>query len=361
MNRSSWVIPLVIALLVAGVFFAGCSDESTPAGDTTAPAGTPTVAAPSGPLYTEGDIVKNPSSSLSNGLLIVSYDAASDMYERATVYPNKDGSWGYRIDSKTSKISRANLEKAYTEKVTTVSVSSITIGAPTTVTSAPATTATTVATTATTSAAIAPKIKDISPDSGQTGKKVDIDELEGSNFASGAKVLLKKSGETSISATDVVVESATVISCSFTIPSDAETGYWDVMVTNADGKSDTYETGFTITKGNTTSTTSTTTTTTTSATVTITDVLTQTIVTGGAADYKPVSVLGTNLVAASNMQLTGPGTITASSGTYTSSSTGATAFFNIPAGTTGNYYVTVVDSSGNVLKTSSSTVEIRTS
>jgi hypothetical protein len=238
MNRSSWVIPVVIALLVAGVFIAGCSDESTPASDTT-PQVSPTTAASSGALYSEGDIVKNPSSSLSNGLLIVSYDAASDMYERATVYPYKDGSWGYRIDSKTSKISRTNLEKAYTEKVTSVSVSSITIGAPTTVTSAPTTTATTIVTTATTSAAYAPKIKDITPDSGQTGTDVDIDELEGSNFATGAKVLLKKSGETSLTATDVEVESSTVISCSFNIPSDTETGYWDVVVTNADGKSDT--------------------------------------------------------------------------------------------------------------------------
>jgi len=352
MNRSSWVIPLVIALLVAGVFFAGCSDESTPAGDTTAPSGTPTVAAPSGPLYTEGDIVKNPSSSLSNGLLIVSYDAASDMYERATVYPYKDGSWGYRIDSKTSKISRANLEKAYTEKVTSVSVSSITIGAPTTVTTAPTTTTTTVATTATTSAADAPKIRDISPDTAQTGKKVDIDEIEGSNFASGAKVLLKKSGETSISATDVVVESATVISCSFTIPSDAETGYWDVVVTNADGKSDTYETGFTITKGNTTSTTSTTTTT-TAVTVTIYSLSPSSQYIGGAAyPNLVVDISGSNLGSGNKVTLTYGGSTIPSTSYAALSTTSARATFDIPAGSSaGAWTVRILDSSSNTLGT----------
>jgi len=352
MNRSSWVIPVVIALLVAGVFFAGCSDESTPAGDTTAPSSTPTVAASSGPLYSEGDIVKNPSSSLSNGLLIVSYDATSDMYERATVYPNRDGSWGYRIDSKTSKISRANLEKAYTEKVTTVSVSSITIGAPTTATTAPTTT-TTVVTTATTSAAYAPKIKDITPDYGVTGKKVDIDELEGSNFASGAKVLLKKSGETSLTATDVEVESSTVISCSFTIPSDAETGYWDVVVTNADGQSDTYETGFTITKGNTTSTTSTTTTTTTSVAVTIYSLSPSSQYIGGAAHPGlVVDISGSNLGAGNKVTLTYGGSTITSTSYSALSTTSARATFDIPAGSSaGAWTVRILDSSSNTLGT----------
>ncbi len=40
-------------------------------------------------------------------MLIMGYDPATDMYERALIYPNADGSWGYRRNSNTEKASRA--------------------------------------------------------------------------------------------------------------------------------------------------------------------------------------------------------------------------------------------------------------
>jgi hypothetical protein len=367
MNTSAWIITAVIALLVAGVFIAGCSDDSTKTGDSVTQPTVTVAESASGALYSEGDIVRNPKSTVNNGLLIIAYDPGTDMYERATVYPYQDGNWGYRTDTKTSKISRTNLEKVYTEKVATVAVSSITIGAPTTAATI-ATAATTKVTTAatateTTASTSAPKITDIEPFIGTAGTTVSITNLEGSNFVSGATVAMTKTDETSIDATDVSVSSGTKITCKFILPLSTEAGQWNVVVTNPDKQSYTYKDLFTVYK-NTSSTTTTSTTTTTAATssstgaVTITQIQDPLLVTGGSADYKTVSILGTNLTTPVNMKLTGPTTITAT--TYSvSSPTYATGYFNIPAGATGSFSVVLVDSSGTTLATSSGTLTIQ--
>jgi hypothetical protein len=360
MNTSAWVITAVIALLVAGVFFAGCSDESsTTTGDSATQVTVTTSEATSVALYRAGDIVKNPKSTVNTGLLILSYDAGSDMYERAMVYPNSDGSWGYRLDSKTAKVSRSTIEKTYTEKVENVAVSSITIGAPTTATTVPTTVATKVTTVAatTTTLGYAPKITEVTPESGKTGTNVSL-SVTGQNFQSNAKVSLIKSGKT-ITATGASL-SNNVISCTISIPSDASLGWWDVAVTNPDGQTHKFMNGLNVLQGATTTTTTSTTSSAATTKVTITQIQDTLLGTGNTAADKTVTILGTNLSVVSNMKLTGTSTITARTYTATSS-TMATGYFDLPAGSGADktYNVVLIDASGNTLATSSDTVTIR--
>jgi hypothetical protein len=361
MHRSLWTILVITGLLIAGVFIAGCSDNTA---TTASPSPSAAIATPatSGALYSAGDIVKNPKSSSGAALLIIRYDAATDMYERAYVYPNTDGSFGYRLDSKTDLISRSVIEKLYTAKVKSTDVTAIPIKtltvAPTATVISATTTASTGTTTVTTTATtwLAPRITNIDPDKGKTGTTVSITNLEGQNFHVGASVVLKKAG-TIINATDVSVSSANLVTCKFAIPVGATTGYWDVVLTNTDGQYHQYQNGFLVQEGTETATT-TTTYTASSGLVKITQVQDPLLVTGGGEAYKTVSILGTNLTAASGMKLTGPSTITAS--TYSSgSSTTAIGYFTIPSGNIGTYYVNVVDSSGNILATSTSTLTIQ--
>ncbi len=37
------------------------------------------------------------------------------MYERALIYPNADGSWGYRLNANTAKSSRTVMDRDYTK------------------------------------------------------------------------------------------------------------------------------------------------------------------------------------------------------------------------------------------------------
>lgn len=355
MRTSAWVIVGVIVLLVAGVFCAGCSDEGAKQGDVTATATVTSAGTTSGALYAEGDIVKNPKSTLSTGLLIIGYDPATDMYERASIFPFSDGSWGYRIDSKTSKVSRASIEKVYTEKVGTVAVSSVRIGAPTTVTTVPPTTtkATTAPTaTETTASTTAPRILDIDPFIGTAGKTVSITNLKGSNFVSGATVSLTKTGETSIDATDVSVSAGTKITCKFVLPSSTEPGQWNVVVTNPDKQSVTSKNLFTIYKGTDTTATATatsTTTTTAAAMLTISMLTPSDQFIGGVSTAQTIDITGTNLSAGSKATLT-QGSTTIPSVSYDMVSYNARVIMQIPAGApTGYYKITIMDSNNNVL------------
>ena len=354
MKTSVWVITAVVALLVAGVFFAGCSDDSAQTGDSSSQAGVTVQETSSGALYGEGDIVKNPKSTLNTGLIIIGYDAGTDMYERAIVYPYDDGSWGYRMDSKTSKVSRASLEKVYTEMVTTVSVSSVTIGAPTTATTV-ATTVTTQATTAatataTTESTTAPKIQDIDPYIGTAGTTVSITNLEGKNFVSGAAVKLTKTGETAIDATSVSVSSGTKITCKFVLPLSTTAGQWNVVVTNPDSQSNTYANLFTVYANTSATATSTAATTTTAAvTVTIYSLTPNAQYTGGAAYPLVIDISGTNLGSGHHVTFTqGSTTVTSSAYNIINSQT-ARINIEIPAGATGYWKANVLDSSNNNL------------
>lgn len=354
MRTSAWVIVTLIALLVAGVFSAGCSDEGTKPGDVTATETVTSAVTASGALYAEGDIVRKPTSTLSTGLLIIGYDAATDMYERATIFPFSDGSWGYRLDSKTSKISRATIDRDYTEKLGTVTVSSVQIGAPTITTVPPTTTKATTAPTATetTASTTAPKIDDIDPFIGTAGTTVKVTDLKGRNFVSGATVQLTKKGETSIDATDVSVSSATKITCKFVLPHSTEPGQWDVVVTNPDKQAFTSANLFTIYKGTGATATATATGTTTTAapsTITITNLDPSAKFIGDLASPIIVDIYGTNLSAGSKVAFT-QGSTTRWSSEYNIVGTNARIKIDLSSGaTTGYMTVTVYDSSNNIL------------
>jgi hypothetical protein len=75
----------------------------------------------------------------------------------------------------------------------------------------------------------------ITPDNGINSGKVSITNLSGANFLSGATVKLSKSGQPDIVATDVVVVSTSKITCVFDL-TGVEVGYWDLTVSNLDGR-----------------------------------------------------------------------------------------------------------------------------
>jgi hypothetical protein len=91
----------------------------------------------------------------------------------------------------------------------------------------------------------APTIQSIFPSSGINNGRVQITNLAGANFRSGATVCLRKAGQTDIPATDAAVFSSHRITCAFDI-TNACGGKWDVIVANDDAKSDTLTGGFTI-------------------------------------------------------------------------------------------------------------------
>ncbi|HMD68903.1 MAG TPA: GDSL-type esterase/lipase family protein, partial [Chitinivibrionales bacterium] len=88
-------------------------------------------------------------------------------------------------------------------------------------------------------------VQSISPSSGINNAPVQITNLSGSNFRSGATVKLMKAGQADINATNVSVISSTQITCTIDI-TNASTGAWDVVVINPDTKSGTLSQGFTV-------------------------------------------------------------------------------------------------------------------
>ena len=236
MDRTSIFVTGLVILLTISVFIAGCSDSATP--DTVTQAVTTTIA---GPLYSEGDIVRNPASPASNPWYVIGYDTASDSYERALVYQNADGTWGYRSDDRTDKAKRAVMEKVYTEIITNRPLSAVPVKTPT-ATATEATVQVTVSSvvTTTTTTSLPPKISKIIPDKGDAGTTVQVTDLVGDNFRNGANVTLSRAGSNEIKATGVRAVTPKSITCMFAIPADAPAGSWDVVVTNPDGQSDRY-------------------------------------------------------------------------------------------------------------------------
>lgn len=244
MDRTTICVPGLAILLVACLLIAGCSTPDT--GDQTVQP-TATVA---GALYSAGDIVKNPKSTASTAWLVIGYDADSDSYERALVYPNADGSWGYRMDTRTEKADRGVMETVYSEIVEHISPSSVPVGTPTAVTTVATTAGVTLSATktatTTTTASLAPVISKIIPDKGDAGTTVTITDLVGDYFKNGANVSLRRSGSAEIKATGVRAYTQKSITCTIAIPSDAVAGAWDVVVTNPDGQSATYTNIFSV-------------------------------------------------------------------------------------------------------------------
>jgi hypothetical protein len=199
-----------------------------------------------------GDIVRIPSSSSVTATLIIEYDPATDMYERVLIYPNKDGSWGYRLSNKTEKAARAVMDKIYTEKITNKPPASIVIGLPTVATKTPTVSTTQTQSTSTTTTTTTvllggkPSFKSIDPDYGTAGTQILITALVGSNFRSGATVTLMMANNPNITATNVNVQSSTLMTLTFNPPSDATAGAWDVIITNPDGQFVKYANEFSI-------------------------------------------------------------------------------------------------------------------
>lgn len=249
MERSVKILIICSILILACLFSAGCSDNADTGGSAPAVVET-TATATAAPLYTAGDIAWS-SASTSTGWLILSYDAATDSYTRAFINKNPDGTWGYRSSSSTENAKRSVMEKVYPIKVAHVTVSSVPTQVPTTQTTTVATTKATTSTTTTaattTTAILIPKIAKIDPDSGKAGSSVTI-TITGSEFQGNATapptVVLKHSGQTSITGTSVVWDSATQLTCTFVIPNTSTIGTWDLVVTNLNGQSGTLKNYF---------------------------------------------------------------------------------------------------------------------
>ena len=345
MNKNHLIATWLVLLLILAVLLSGCS-SSQPASGTASPtgvSGTATTAASSQPLYKAGDILKNPKSSSTSGILIVSYDAGTDMYERTIIFPNTDGSWGYRVDSSTESLSRSTLEKIYTQKVTNMAVSRVPIGTPSpTATTVPVATfvsytppATTVTATTTTSG-VAPIIQDISPDHGYAGTSVSITALTGYNFLSGATVQLENSGGQNISATSVSVVTGSTITCTFVIPWNTTAGAWDVYVTNPDGYVGKYSNGFLVHQ----STSATATTTTSSSALTVTSIDPSFMISPSHISY---TITGTNFVVGATVSLTGGSQTIPQFQVASTSPTQIVVFFDIPANMGGSWNVVVTN------------------
>jgi C1A family cysteine protease len=83
----------------------------------------------------------------------------------------------------------------------------------------------------------APTVTSITPASGKRGTSLSITNLAGTNFRSGVTVKLQKIGQSDIIASNIVRYQSSKITCKFTIPSNAATGNWNMVVTNSDGTS----------------------------------------------------------------------------------------------------------------------------
>jgi hypothetical protein len=96
-----------------------------------------------------------------------------------------------------------------------------------------------------------PTFKKIDPDYGTVGTTILITALTGTNFQSGATVKLMKLDNPNITATNVNLQSPTLITCTFSPPANAAAGAWDVVITNPDGQFVRYSNIFSL-KGSTT-------------------------------------------------------------------------------------------------------------
>jgi hypothetical protein len=94
----------------------------------------------------------------------------------------------------------------------------------------------------------APEIIAMTPSTGTAYEGVHITNLAGSGFNADPRVWLKKTGEDSVEAFNVVVESPFQITCDFSLGSVAA-GNWDVVVINRDGRMDKLLSGFEVMPG----------------------------------------------------------------------------------------------------------------
>jgi len=344
MNPTIKKISIVTLVLFLFALTAGCTSDSGSSNITT-PSATGTTAPGSGPAYVAGDIVKSPTGSSTTAWLILGYDASSDMYKRAFIYANSDGSWGYRINTNTEEFSRTLMEKVYTQKITNKAPSSIPVRTPTIppTTATVSTTTTVTATTTTLSSDVKPGIRNIIPDEGTAGNVISITDLIGNNFQSGASVTLMKSDNPNITATNVNVVSPTLITCTLSPPSNTTSGSWDVVVTNPSGQYGIYTNLFII-HGSVNPTA----TTTSTGGIGITSIDPQFVISASSTTtYLPISVYGSNFQNGITAKLTrsGKSDIIASTIARTDT-TQMRCFFNIPASSQGTWNLVLTNTDG---------------
>ena len=94
---------------------------------------------------------------------------------------------------------------------------------------------------------LAPIVTAIAPSSGPNTDLLNITDLSGANFASGATVKLVRSGQADIVATNVVLKSSSKLTCTFDL-TGAAVGLWDVVVVNQDGRSGSLPSAFQVTQ-----------------------------------------------------------------------------------------------------------------
>jgi len=345
----------LIAVLIVCVLFAGCLNNSSSANTTTKSpqATTSQTVTTSVARYAAGDIVKSPTGESGNGWLVISYDPASDSYERAVIYRNTDGSWGYRVDTRTVTSKRTSMENAFPDKVTHVTVSSVGVRKPTVaptpvITYRPVGTTTTTAsvtatTTVTVSSTVKPTVNIMKPDEGNAGTAVSITSLSGTNFLNGATLKLARSGNPNISATNVVVVSPTQITCTLNIPTNATSGAWDVVVTNPNGLSGTKTNYFSIHMS-----TIPVTTTAPAGGVGVTSIDPSFKVTGGDTGYVIATITGTGFQSSPTIKLTKGDQVIIGTFLQTIIDTSQIkASFAIPAGYVGSWNVVVTNADGS--------------
>jgi PKD repeat protein len=91
-----------------------------------------------------------------------------------------------------------------------------------------------------------PTVITITPNHGIRGTTIQITNLSGTGFNTGAKVYLTRIDSTSFIATNVTVVSPQKITCTVAIPAGATIGPWNVTVKNTDGSSGTKVNAFTV-------------------------------------------------------------------------------------------------------------------
>lgn len=222
---------LITGALILMLLAAGCTDEPPPEPVPEDIFPLSLVGGGEDARYIAGDIVAKSPSQGEPLWLILGYDNSTDLYKRTFIFKNADGTWGYRRDTRVDVYPRGDLEKIYPVRVAHVSVASIPIGIPVTVST-------------TASPDDAPVITGITPNAGARGTTVTITNIAGRYFQPGATVSLIGAGQDTIFATQVKGTS-TKITCVFNLIG-ATTGKRDVVVTNPDGQITKLDDGFTV-------------------------------------------------------------------------------------------------------------------
>jgi hypothetical protein len=238
------------------------------------------------------------------------------------------------------------MENLYTEKITNKVPASIPILQPTTVattTAVSTTSGSATKTTTTISKTGKPTFKKIIPDGGTAGTTITITSLTGTNFRSGATVTLVKADNPNITATNVNVQSPTLISCTFFLPSNATAGSWDVVITNPDGQFVSYANIFSMRGLPQTSTT------TLPDSQAITSISPTFKYLGGDV---PMTITGTNFqqfFSAKLTKSTDTNMVIEARSERWDSPTQVTVWFTIPSGSRGTYNVVVTNPDGTIL------------